>query len=249
MKTVKFFVALTVVAILAVGFQACQQNILVSEEYQDSEFLEIRSETFSTLTESEASVVFEAMSRMNVSSVDGYYHVGVSCGREVNISEGLFKLIKDSYEHTNESKRLGRGGIRIDNGKISIVRLKTGSAEEGDGASSDCVAHALAGMGDADYEAAKQYIEDNYGTNGVPADKLAEIVKHFYPDAKEGTAEDLNSSNVSNAFIWYQVNDTTGHAVNGMLYDINSGNLIYNDGQNGSTNTIKSDSIQSIFYF
>jgi hypothetical protein len=69
-------------------------------------------------------------------------------------------------------------------------------------------------------------------------------VYHFYPNA----TSTISSGNMNNALIYFSTSDSTGHAVNGIYYDINSGNIWYNDYQNNTSGVISVNQVSKVYY-
>ncbi|MGV8090433.1 MAG: hypothetical protein AB2L24_01025 [Mangrovibacterium sp.] len=226
-----------------IGFWGCEKESLFENYY--SEYLELDSYEFSNMSEKDMNTIGLALQRLDIDKNTGMYNIKQTSGAQVNISEELFDYIKRGFAHTNKI-------FKSNSLNSSIPRLKSGDTEGDNTQPSDstyCVAHALAGMGGVSFDDAKAYIDSIYGSGGIPSNVIDSVVYHFYPNATDS----LYGGNMNNAFIYFSTSDSTGHAVNGMFYDSESGVIMYHDYQNqnnGSPNVgyIMVDSLINVYY-
>ncbi len=109
--------------------------------------------------------------------------------------------------------------------------------------STNCVAYALAGLG-ANFDSAKYYINNRYGSNGVPAYAMDSVIRYFFPNSTQ-VSRSYFSGSMANTFIWYQTSDSTGHAVNGFWNS--GGTILYTDPQNRSSGVISATDSCNIY--
>lgn len=144
---------------------------------------------------------------------------------EINISPELFYFIEEM----------------IQNEKL-ITRTS--------GAPSDCVAKSLSLWGLYSYQTINNYITQEYGENGVPQDKVLDVIKHFYPNAQPhyldtndidfsvGVMTTVGVMRTNDQYSWHMVN----------ISKIDSlGNVTYFDYQNDRVD-INSTSDYTVFY-
>lgn len=226
-----------------IGFWGCEQENLFESQYDD--YLELGSYEMLEMSEKDMETIGHAIQRLDVSMKNGLYQIKQSSGRQVNMSERLFEFVTDAYEHTNNISR----PKSFNN---LIPRLKSGNTENNDPEPSDttyCVAHALAGMGGANFESVKALMDSLGYSQGVPPGALDSIVRQFYPNARKSTSS-TQSGSLNNAVIYYQTSDTTGHAVNGLTQYGSGGSsaIMYWDSQNHKYGVITADSVKIIYY-
>lgn len=213
---------------------------IVSCENLDSQskylpYLHIESFDTSKMTNKDLKTISEAIKRLDIISTKyGVCIIGQSRGKDVNISEELYKFIEENLNYTNEfvKKQHTTKSIPQDN--------------ENKRDSTFCVAHALAGMGGVTFNEVKNYIIDNYGYNGVPSFAIDSVVYHFYPSAKSFNCS-VGGGAMDNSFIYFQTSDSTGHAVNGFFYDKETNYILYKDLQSNRTGIIHRDSCMQIY--
>jgi len=224
-----------------IGFWGCEKESIFESQY--TEYLDLETYEMSKMSVKDMETYVQALQRLNIDKKNGLYRIKQTSGAQVNISEELFKYITKGFKRTNEIF----APKTVNN---LIPRLKSGSTE-GDGTqpsdSTHCVAYSLAGMGGVSLNNAIAYLDSLGYSNGVPPSALDSVVYHFYPNARKSNSVTQGGS-LNNAFIWYPTSDTTGHAVNGMFYDSNSGYVLYNDYQNNQMLPIQADSISTIYY-
>jgi len=224
-----------------IGFWGCEKESIFESQY--TEYLDLETYEMFKMSVKDMETYVQALQRLNIDKKNGLYRIKQTSGAQVNISEELFKYITKGFKRTNEIF----APKTVNN---LIPRLKSGSTE-GDGTqpsdSTHCVAYSLAGMGGVSLNNAIAYLDSLGYSNGVPPSALDSVVYHFYPNARKSNSVTQGGS-LNNAFIWYPTSDTTGHAVNGMFYDSNSGYVLYNDYQNNQMLPIQADSISTIYY-
>lgn len=226
-----------------IGFWGCEKENLLESQYE--EYLDLDTYEMSKMSVKDMETYGQALQRLNIDKKNGLYRIKQTTGAQVNISEDLFKYITKGFKRTNEI-------FAPKTFNNLIPRLKSGNTEGDNSQPSDstyCVAHSLAGMGGVSFNDAKAYLDSIYGSNfsGVDSTFMDSVVYHFYPNARKSNSV-TQGGFLNNALIWYPTSDTTGHAVNGMFYDSNSGYILYNDYQNNQMLPIQADSISSIYY-
>jgi hypothetical protein len=118
------------------------------------------------------------------------------------------------------------------------------------GGPSDCVAKSLALWGGASYETINAYIVSEYGNDGVPADEVLNVIRHFYPNAQPHYPDtndvDFSTDVMTTVGVMYTSSQYSLHMVN--ISDIDSlGNVTYYDAQNNVID-INTTSDYSVFY-
>ena len=131
-------------------------------------------------------------------------------------------------------------------GFINKEDIKTRS----DGDPSDCVAQSLSLWGGASYETINAYIRSEFGDNGVPAEMIFDVIRHFFPKAQPHYLDtndiDFSASIMTTVGVMYTGNKYSLHMVN--IDDIDSlGNVTYFDKQQGRIG-YNNTSDYSVFY-
>lgn len=112
-------------------------NILSVKNYQN--YLELsRYDQGSEMSQSDFEILCEAESRLDFSTKKGLIIIAQTSGSEVNISEDLFKYIKNNYDHLNKIRNYSK--------QKAAKRVKRNNPE-GDYNSKDHngIAHSIAG--------------------------------------------------------------------------------------------------------
>lgn len=225
-----------------IGFWGCEKESIFESQY--TEYLDLETYEMSKMSVKDMETMGQALQRLNVDKKNGLYLIKQTSGGQVNISEDLFKYITKGFKRTNEI-------FAPKTFNNLIPRLKSGNTESANSQLSDstyCVAYSLAGMGGISFNSAKSYLDSLGYSNGVPPTALDSVVYHFYPNARKSNSV-TQGGLLYNAFMWYRTSDTTGHAVNGMYYNAQSGYIFYQDYQNnGQINFISTDSLSTIYY-
>lgn len=221
---------------ITIGFLGCEQENLFPKSY--SEYLELDSYELSEMSANDMKKIGLALNRLDITFENGLYQIKQFSGAQVNISEELYNYIIKGFDFTNKVSR-------PKSVKGSGPRLKSGYADPPD--TTYCVAHAIAGMGNVDFSQAVAYIDSIWGAQGVPEKEVASVVLYFYPNSTPYTSP-TEGGWLNNAFMWYPTSDSTGHAVNGVYYDADSGLIMYSDDQNNATGIVSKDSVQLIIY-
>lgn len=100
MKT--FFYFAFALILLSISFGSCQQENEPSLTYQ-KDFLSVKSFTnISELSPEEQQTVFEAFKRLHfIQTSDGLYKLKQESGKDINVSENIYKYISGIIEKTN----------------------------------------------------------------------------------------------------------------------------------------------------
>jgi hypothetical protein len=104
--------------------------------------------------------------------------------------------------------------------------------------------------GGASYETINAYIVSEYGNDGVPADEVLNVIRHFYPNAQPHYPDtndvDFSTDVMTTVGVMYTSSQYSLHMVN--ISDIDSlGNVTYYDAQNNVID-INTTSDYSVFY-
>lgn len=118
-------------------------------------------------------------------------------------------------------------------GFINKEQIKTRSYDN----PSDCVAQSLSLWGGASYETINAYIISEFGNDGVPADKIFDVIRHFFPKAQPHYLDtndiDFSTSIMTTVGVMYTENQNSLHRVN-IDYIDSLGYVTYFDKQQGS---------------
>ena len=194
-----------------------------------SEYLSLSTYDYKKWTDEDYTVIGKAIERMNFTFHKDRYVSQVSCAKNVNISDSLYKTIQNMYEHTNMLIRTGSNG--------KIVRNKR-TVGETSGFVCDCVPQAVAHMGAPHYTTLDQVLAKctelfpNWQSQGgILEPYVIQLIYEFHPVkpyknmsfCKKNKATDLDS-----LVLLFHWSETTGHAVNAYKYDPTTSNkLIY----------------------
>lgn len=85
--------------LLAIGFSGCY-----NQDISQTEYLELPHYDLDQFSESDFETLSEAIARLEVASVDGYYVLKYSSGAEVNIAPELYELVEMLYTNTNNTR-------------------------------------------------------------------------------------------------------------------------------------------------
>lgn len=221
---------------ITIGFLGCEQENLFPKSY--SEYLDLDSYELSEMSANDLKTIGLALQRLDITFENGLYQIKQFSGAQVNISEELYEYVIKGFDFTNKV-------ARPKSVKGSGPRLKSGYADPPD--TTYCVAYAIAGMGDFDFSKVYNYIDSIWGSQGVPASEVNSAVLYFYPNSTPYTGP-TEGGMMNGAFMWYPTSDSTGHAVNGVYYDANTGYIMYSDDQNNTTGIVSKDSVQLVIY-
>jgi hypothetical protein len=202
----------------------CQQeeDIFTVESNETDGYLSLpKGFDLLSLSVEESQIYCTALSRMSLFYEDGIIKTKVTSGRQIHISEDLFASFNEAIRYSNQLK-----GI-----KLSTPRLKTGNIESP--STNDCAAHSiynvLSSFGSSiTFESVRSYLQDRYGTNGVPSNAINEAIQHYLT----GTVITLTNNYIPPAgtrvIIVVPTEDGNGHAVN--LYRCtDNGIAVYTD--------------------
>lgn len=210
---------------ICLGLWGCEQEDIF--ENTQAEYLELNTYETSKMSEQDFQKMFEAIKRMDVRQKHGEYHIKQTSATQINISEELFVFIKNGFDYTNKLYKSGNSN----SSKFSFLRLKMSTAE-GDQSSqtpTDCMAHSIAAMAGKPLSTVKGWLQNQYGTDGVPFNSFQAACAQFTPSGTYGeNGYTLPHGNLNNTVIVIQ-NGT--HAVNAIYYDSGSGVIVYQDNQ------------------
>lgn len=148
------------ILLIAIAHSCSMKERIISQNSEQDKYLELSSYDKVYLLSSEDVYSFGLALRRFGLYVDGHeLKYRAKSANEINISPELFCLIEEMIQ---KEKPLTRTS----------------------GAPSDCVAKSLSVWGGFSYEAINSYITQEYGNNGVPQDKVLEVIRHFYPKAQ-----------------------------------------------------------------
>ena len=200
-----------------------------SEVMDMSECLTLSTYDYTKWTDEDYAVIGKAIDRMNFTFHKDRYVSQVSCAKNINISDSLYKTIQNMYERTNILIHTGSSG--------KIVRNKR-TAGEPSGLVCDCVPQAVAHMGTPhcttlDQVLAKctELFPNWQSQGGILEPYVIQLIYEFHPVmphtnmnfCKKNKVTDLDS-----LVLLFHWSETTGHAVNAYKYDPTTSNkLIY----------------------
>jgi hypothetical protein len=129
---------------------------------------------------------------------------------QINVSEEVFIYLNDMVKISN--KRI------LEHGRKSslIPRLKNGN-ENGNETSNDCVAQAIVGIAQSmgvalNSSTVNGWIEQRYGTNGVPSGNISEVVSHYFSSSSVSISNGYTPPSGKQVFVVFNFGDGTGHA-------------------------------------
>ena len=236
------FKLLYITLFLSIVLAACQNDNFSDSAYDDMQYLSLPEGIgINDLSSSDLETVALALSRVGISeNSDGLYKIKARSGREVNISENLYRIIVEMTENSN----------RMITEYAS--RTRTSLLSDGEGSYSgptDCMAraisHALIGT---EYDDINSWITSQYGNNGVPYDKFQEVASHF----GKGSSVDFSSMRpgpINNCII---VIGGGTHAVNAVRLSDDGGYVMYKDYQinpYGNTGFISINDISASYQY
>lgn len=219
------------------NFVGCQQE---SDIKNSLPFLTIDTDIeFSKLSKNEQAILMEAYGRLNISNEDGLFNLKQISGEQVNISENIFLYFKSIIDETNQS---------IISSEINLSRPRTRTATEIDtNMPTDCVAHAISwALRDGDGKPVSevtQWVESQYGNNGVPGDQFYTVLNHYFYGSPIPIPTKYEFYNSNKVIMAIRI-PGGGHAVT--LLSIEGPNVIYQDNQDG--NKVKMCLVLDIIY-
>lgn len=224
-----------------IGFWGCEKESLFEDQY--AEYLDLETYEMSQMSVKDMQTIGQALQRLNIYKKKGLYQIKQTSGTQVNISEDLFNYITKGFEHTNVAynpKSFNSFIPRLKSDNIEGINIQPQD-------STHCASYALAAMGSVSYATASAYSDSIYGDGGVPADSMYSFFSNFYPNGSSVNPDSLSGGFMGSNMLYFQTSDSTGHALNGIFYDSNSGNIMYSDPQTGGSGIININDVQGIF--
>ena len=222
---------------LSIVLAACQNDNFSDSAYDDMQYLSLPEEiSINDLSSSDLETVALALSRVGISeNSDGLYKIKARSGREVNISENLYRIIVEMTENSN----------RMITEYAS--RTRTSLLSDGEGSYSgptDCMAHAISHATGSTYGNVNSWITTQYGNDGVPYDKFQEAASHF----GNGSSVDFRSMPPGQIYNCIIVIEGGTHAVNAQ-WVTGDGYVIYKDYQNGLMKYVNINEIMASYQY
>lgn len=214
MEKSKFKISTLVVILVALAgtfFYSCQNEEIQETIPVDLPYLSFsgNAETeISNLSESDLKVLGLAFERLKLVEEDGLFRMVTKSATQINISEELFDYFEGIVERSNE---------RILNSNLSLVpRIKTKS--EGGGSPNNCVAKAvveIAGqMGHSmSLSQVERWIEERYGSNGVPSGKMQDVMSHYFETESVSISNGYSVPAGQQVLVVFRGGENEGHAV------------------------------------
>ena len=138
------------------------------------------------------------------------YYLGETSANRINVSEDILTYFKDMAEISN--KRI----LEYGNNSSSIPRLKNGN-ESGSTSSATCVAETVVNVASSmgitlNFNTVKNWIEQNYGVNGVPSSKIDEVLSHYFTYSSVSIYNGYTPPSGKPVFVVFNFGDGTGHS-------------------------------------
>jgi hypothetical protein len=208
-KTLSILSALAVIIIIAGVMVGCQKEDVYNT---DLPFLSFNNNILKTgeLHEEDLNVLALAFQRINLIQEDGLYYMVETSAKQINVSKEVFTYLKDMEKRSN--KRV----LEYVNKFSSIPRLKNGN-ESGGGTSNDCVAQTVVNIAQSmgtslSLSTVKSWIEQKYGTNGVPSSKISEVVSHYFTNSSVTISNGYTPPSGKQVFVVFNFGGGKGHA-------------------------------------
>ena len=209
---------------------SCQKEAVTSEpelskgvqpqaDWTYLDFTEDFTGTVSSPTDSNATIIAQAVSRVNLVKKDGWWQMAATSPEQAKISARLFEYIGQIAEQGNTiiSEGLQKAS--------SVPRTRMLGELPGDDLlqPNDCVARSVEYLSrflkypDANYAAANSFVTSNYG-DGVPQSKMMSTLQHFYGSDNVSTCSDrkmqrYDGNNKTGIMVVYGTGPGEGHAV------------------------------------
>ena len=192
----------------------CVKTRAVYTEYLDLPTYEPEIMTKRDFKKRRLKLVVLAAERMGLSFINNHYVFTASCGNEVNISDSLFNYVKEQFEYSNK--------ILNENSSESIIRLKRGNNEWGNGSNNlpNCVPAAISHMGkgtpsyDNVVRRCDYYDSDWRTTGGVDGMFVGPIIREFYSNTETMYSLPKDTTFTPNKCVMMLKRGTKGHTVN-----------------------------------
>jgi hypothetical protein len=220
-------VAIMFVALITSVLVGCQEEDVNNITPTDLPFLSFNT-NFKTdeLSKEDMNVLTLAFQRINLIKKDGLYYMVQTSANQINVSEELFTYLKDMLKRSNN--RI----LEYGNNSSSIPRLKDGG-ENGGYTSNDCVAQTVVNITQAmgislSLSSVNSWIEQKYGTNGVPSGNILEVLNHYFTYSSVTISNNYTPPSGQQVFVVFNFGNGTGHA--SRYYSCSNGYVLCNDG-------------------
>jgi hypothetical protein len=154
-----------VVMIIGVIFVSCTKESVIDKDVEELPYLSLNNNnTNEKFSDKDLKIFESAFKRMEITKENGIYTTKWTSGKQINISEDLFKLIKDGIGFSN----LYYSGLSK---KYKAPRFKQTSSEQV-GASTDCVQQAIWIVSELfscniSYSSINSWVVSQYGNQGL----------------------------------------------------------------------------------
>ncbi len=227
--------------IILICFASCSSDDQLYQPMEDFPFISLPDETdFSNLSSEEMLIAFEAEPRLRVFiNEDGLFETKVKSGKEINISENIYKFFINIYEASNEE-------LIANAGKERVPLLSRGEFDGYTGIF-DCLAHAVSNAQDTyDYDFISDMLYYNYGSSGVPINR-AYAAMSLFGNPTQITYSPESGVYTNNYIFIISNSNGSFHAVNGGMF---SGDIVYcYDGQANQMKSYSTSSIYAIYMY
>ena len=208
----------------------------------ESDFI---STSISELSENDLIVINEAFQRLSIDSKDGLLHINENSGSQINISEKLFTFFKRIESTTN---------ARIKLSKNQFVKpiVESRKKERSDTLKNDCVARTTIAIAKDLGESlpllqVTDWIERQFGKEGVPGSALSLVLDHFFTKQRIIVLPTSYTCGDATTRIFgvLKLGSNAGHAIT--IINISNGFALYRDDQNNNMNACMISEIKDAY--
>ena len=229
LKPTSCLITTVIVVFLFFSINGCQNEAVYSLEFTDLPFLSFSTNINSNtveVPEEDLGVVLSAFQRINLEKKDGLYYMLETSANQINVSKEVFSYLKDMVTISN--KRILEYGLK----SPLIPRLKSGHENGGD-PSNDCVAEAVVAIAQSmgsslNFSDVKSWIEQNFGTNGVPSGSITNVVNHYFSSSNVSISNGYVPPAGKQVFVVFNFGNGIGHA--SKYLGCSDGIVLCNDG-------------------
>lgn len=209
-----------------------------TNRFSNFSFLSPESDLITTstseLSENDLIVISEAFQRLSIDTKNGLFHINESSGSQINISEKLFTFFKRIESTTNAR-------IKLSGNQYVKAIVESRKKEQGDTLQNDCVARTIIAIAKDLGEPlpllqVTDWIERQFGKEGVPGSALSSVLDHFFTKRRITTLPTSYTCGDTTTRIFgvLKLSPNAGHAV--IIINISNGFVLYRDDQNSNMN-------------
>jgi|GEM_PF-6162420 len=246
MKKITFINFVTIVTLIT----SCNVSSLETN-WSEEDYLDISVYDFSFMSEEDYDILNRAESRLTFFEENGQTFIYENSGKQVNISERLFRFIKSNYTYTNS---LVKG----------TVFPRTKIVTEGASEYPDCLFYAILNTGSSKknnptYSSIESYVVNNinnrwYDGDGFSGAESDDIVDHFVEASPYPVMGNLSIGNLSKYIMIIPSEYPNNHAVNAVRIRQNGSILrvdykdYWKDHSYGQSGSIAYSSVLRVYY-